>query len=111
MFFTEGLPSTEARAVPEGAFVLDVREPDEWCAGHVPGAVHIPLNELPVRAAEIPQDVDVYVICRSGGRSAHATMALNRAGWRATNIDGGMYAWAAAGRPMVSETGDPPTVA
>ena len=57
-----------AASVPEGAWLLDVREDDEWAAGYAPGARHIPLGELGARAAEVPQDEAVYVICRSGGR-------------------------------------------
>lgn len=107
----EDVPAVAATAVPEQAYLLDVREPDEWAVGHAPGAVHVPLGELPARAGEVPRDVDVYVICRSGARSAQATAALNQAGWQASNVEGGMQAWAMADRPMVSETGQEPTVA
>lgn len=101
----------QAAAVPAGAWLLDVREPDEWVAGHAPEARHIPLGELTLRSAEIPADQTVYVICRSGSRSAHATHALNGAGWHAVNVAGGMHEWEAAGRSMVSETGTDPYVA
>lgn len=105
------VPAVGADVVPREAYLLDVREPDEWTAGHVPEAVHIPLGQLQSRADEVPDDRDVYVVCRSGGRSAQATAYLNAEGRSATNVDGGMQAWAAAGRPMVSDTGEPPAVA
>ncbi|GAB3206278.1 rhodanese-like domain-containing protein [Marinactinospora endophytica] len=91
-------------------YLLDVREDDEWQAGHAPHAVHIPLRDLAQRAGEVPRDRQVYVICRVGGRSAQAVQALNDAGWQAANIAGGMSAWALAGRPMTSENGEDPRV-
>jgi rhodanese-related sulfurtransferase len=107
----EALPEVPAASVPDEAWLLDVREDDEWAAGHAPDATHIPLGQLGAYAAEIPQDQKVYVICRSGGRSARAAQALNGAGWQAVNVAGGMQDWAAAGRPMVSESGTEPFVA
>ncbi len=100
-----------AAQVPDDGWLLDVREPDEWVAGHAPTATHIPLGELGRRTDELPADDEIYVICRSGNRSGRATEALNQAGWTAINVAGGMQDWAAAGRPMVSESGSPPTVA
>ncbi|MFC4062979.1 rhodanese-like domain-containing protein [Planomonospora corallina] len=105
------VPEVEARAVPDEAFLLDVREHDEWRAGHAPAAVHIPLGELQARVEEVPADVPVYVVCRVGGRSAHAAAWLNHVGREALNVEGGMRSWAGAGRPMVSETGQDPFVA
>ncbi|TQL97639.1 rhodanese-related sulfurtransferase [Actinoallomurus bryophytorum] len=109
--FNNRLPSVAASAVPDDGFLLDVRENDEWQAGHAPDAVHIPLSELNDRAREVPNDRDVYVICRAGSRSAQAVAAFNNAGWKTSNVDGGMHAWEAAGRPMVSESGTDPFVA
>jgi rhodanese-related sulfurtransferase len=97
--------------VPDGVYLLDVREDDEWAAGHAPDAVHVRLGELNEHSAEIPQDREVYVICRSGARSAYATQALTGAGWKAINVSDGMTGWAVAGKPMVSETGGEPFVA
>jgi rhodanese-related sulfurtransferase len=111
MIFGEEVPAVDAASVPAEAYLLDVREPDEWVAGHAPEAVHIPMNELTDRAAEIPREREVYVICRSGGRSAQVTIALNNAGWQALNVAGGMQSWEAAGRPMMSESDSPPFVA
>jgi rhodanese-related sulfurtransferase len=100
-----------AASVPDGAWLLDVREDEEWAAGYAPGARHIPLGELGARTAEIPQDQTVYVICRSGRRSERAAQALTAAGWTAVNVSGGMQDWAAAGRPMATDSGAAPFVA
>lgn len=100
-----------ARDVPDDALLLDVREYDEWMAGHVPGAMHIPVGQISMRYAEVPQDEAVYVICRSGARSAMVTRALANAGWHVINVAGGMADWVAADRPMVSELGTDPVVA
>jgi len=105
------LPDVHAAAVPDGVWLLDVREDDEWAAGHIAGARHIPLGELGARAGEVPQEELVYVICRSGTRSARAAQALTGAGWQAVNVEGGMQDWAAAGRPMVTDSGADPFVA
>ncbi|MFG1998102.1 rhodanese-like domain-containing protein [Spirillospora sp. NPDC048911] len=109
--FGDDVPAVDAADVPEGAYLLDVREQYEWDAGHAPGAAHISMAELSDRAGEIPRDQDVYVICRSGVRSAQVTVALNQAGWLAKNVDGGMKRWAEAGRPMKGGTDGPPHVA
>ena len=109
--FNNQLPGVAASAVPDDGFLLDVRENDEWHAGHAPDAVHIPLSQLNSRAEEVPDDRDIYIICRSGARSAQAVAAFNGAGWKTANVDGGMHAWEAAGRPMVSESGADPFVA
>jgi rhodanese-related sulfurtransferase len=107
----ERLPDVPAASVPGDAWLLDVREDDEWAAGHAPDARHIPLGELGARAAEVPQDELIYVICRSGMRSARAAAALAGAGWRAVNVAGGMQEWDAAGRAMVTDSGADPYVA
>lgn len=106
----QALSEIPAAGVPEDAWLLDVREDDEWAAGHAVDAVHIPLGELAGRTAVIPQDEVIYVICRSGARSARATRALAEAGWQAVNVAGGMQDWAAAGRPMIAESGAEPYV-
>jgi rhodanese-related sulfurtransferase len=105
------VPQVPASEVPAGAQLVDVREHDEWAAGHVPGALHIPLGELGDRHPEIPQDGSVYVICRSGARSNQAAQALAGAGWQAFNVADGMHGWHAAGRVMESSSGMPPFVA
>jgi rhodanese-related sulfurtransferase len=111
MTVSESLPEVPAASVPDEAWLLDVREDDEWAAGHVLSATHIPLGQLGARTAELPQEDLIYVICRSGMRSARAAQALNRAGWQAVNVAGGMQDWAAAGRPMVTDSGAAPFVA
>ena len=73
-----------AAEVPADVLLVDVREPEEWTAGHAPGAVHIPLGQLGARYTEIPQDARVYVICRAGSRSNQAAHALAGAGWAAS---------------------------
>jgi rhodanese-related sulfurtransferase len=100
-----------ASGLPDEIYLLDVREDDEWTAGHAPGAVHIPLGQLSSQADQVPKDQPVYVICRAGSRSARATQVLGANGWNVTNVADGMQGWASAGRPMVSESGGPPFVA
>ena len=85
-------------------FVLDVREPEEYVQGHVPGAVLIPMSQLASRMAEVPLDRPVHVICRSGNRSASMTEVLERAGVDASNVAGGTAGWARAGRGLVTGT-------
>lgn len=82
--------------------VIDVREPAEYRAGHVPGAVLIPLQTIPEKLDEIPQGAPVYVICASGGRSLTATDYLRRTGIEAYSVSGGTGAWVAAGRETVA---------
>jgi rhodanese-related sulfurtransferase len=111
---TSPLPAVSVPELPDGAVMLDVREPDEWAAGHAPQAVHVPMAQVPQRLDEITAALPegpVYVVCRSGGRSARVTAYLAQAGWNAVNVDGGMQAWAGAGRPMETDDGSPPRVA
>lgn len=95
--------------LPEGLSVLDVREPVEWAHGHIEGALHIPLMDLPERLDEVSGG-QTLVVCKVGSRSAQAAAYLLDQGYDAVNLDGGMHDWAAAGRTMVSETGQPPQV-
>jgi rhodanese-related sulfurtransferase len=111
MNFGDDVPAVDAQDVPQDAYLLDVREQEEWDAGHAPHAVHIPMGRLSDRAAEVPRDQEIYVICRSGVRSAQVTVALNQAGWLARNVDGGMKRWVEVGRPMETDSGLPPYVA
>jgi rhodanese-related sulfurtransferase len=86
-----------------GAFVLDVREPDEWATGHIAGATLISLGQLSSRLAEVPRDREVVVVCRTGHRSAQGRDILLAAGYReVTSMAGGMTAWVAAGKPVVT---------
>ncbi len=95
--------------LPENLHVLDVREPVEWAHGHIEDAQHIPLGELPARVGELPER-QTLVVCKMGGRSSQAVAYLATKGLDAVNLDGGMMDWAASGRPMVSETSQPPQV-
>jgi rhodanese-related sulfurtransferase len=104
-------PSVAVAEVPADAYLLDVREADEWACGHAPEAVHLPLSEMLARVDEVPADHPVYVICKVGGRSAQAADYLNQTGRAAVNVSGGMLAWHAAGKPMVTDTGAQPFVA
>lgn len=97
------VPETTVQQLPSDVVLLDVREDDEWAAGHAPGAVHVPLQQIPVRLAELPQTDPLLVVCRSGVRSAQATAWLRQQGLPAVNVAGGMKAWAAAGRPVESD--------
>src|SRR5579859_5960931 len=106
------MPDFESVRVTElpAATLLDVREDYEWEAGHAEGALHIPMDELPHRLGELDPDEDLLVVCRTGGRSARVTAWLVHHGYSATNVAGGMDAWLEAGKPMVSENGQEPTV-
>lgn len=73
--------------------LIDVREADEYEAGHVPGAVNLPLSELVGRYAELKTDEPYHIICQMGGRSAQACAFLDSKGYDVTNIDGGTAAW------------------
>ncbi|UWX97206.1 rhodanese-like domain-containing protein [Arthrobacter zhaoxinii] len=104
------MQSVTVDTIPEGAKILDVREDYEWEAGHVDGALHIPLDQLPDALEGLDPDQDLAVICRTGGRSARATQWLEANGYSAVNVNGGMGAWLEAGKPMVSDNGQEPTV-
>ena len=91
-----------ASARREGAVVLDVRNPDEYEAAHVPGAMLIPLGELAARQDEIPEGDPLYVICAAGGRSLSAARALVDAGYRAVSVAGGTNGWIDRGGEVVS---------
>ena len=104
----EGLPReisvSEAATMRDGgAFILDVREPDEWKDSHIPGATLIPLGELASRVNEVPQDQEIVVVCRSGNRSAQGRDILLQAGFEnVTSMAGGINQWKTAGFETVS---------
>lgn len=86
---------------PQHLFVLDVRTPEEYAEGHVPGAVNVPHDQLASRLAEVPKDKDVVVYCRSGRRSALATDVLAANGYQhVSHLEGDIQAWLARGRPV-----------
>ncbi len=105
----EVCPDEACSLVDGGAALLDVREPQEWAAGHAPGALHVPLGELGDRLGEVPDGL-VVVVCRSGARSAVAAGALRDSGRDARNLAGGMKAWAASGLGVVTDGGADGTV-
>jgi rhodanese-related sulfurtransferase len=90
--------------------VVDVREPVEWAHGRIDGSVHIPMMELVERVGEIPNDGQVLVVCKVGARSARVAGYLVQSGYEAFNLDGGLLDWAAAGRPLVADVGEPQVV-
>ncbi|MFJ8823886.1 rhodanese-like domain-containing protein [Streptomyces sp. NPDC102467] len=114
MVFGSGVPTVGVDELKADDFLLDVREDDEWQAGHAAGALHIPMSEFVARYGELteasPQDGRVSVVCRVGGRSAQVTQYLLQQGVDAVNVAGGMQAWEAAGRPVVDDNGQPGSV-
>lgn len=92
--------------VPEGFFILDVREDDEWAAGHAPDAVHLPLRMLQDQLAQLPDGTPI-VVCRSGARSAIAADMLTLAGRPAINLAGGMGDWQFKKYPLLDSAGQP----
>ena len=87
------------------AVLLDVREDDEWNQGHAAVAQHIPMGQVPGRLNEIDRSATLYVICTAGGRSAKGAEFVARDGFEPINVEGGMLAWASAGRPVVTDDG------
>ena len=85
--------------------LLDVREDDEWAAGHIDGAQHIPLGELSARLGELPKERTIVAVCRSGGRSEAAVRGLRKLGFEAENLEGGVNAWDRAKLPLVDGSG------
>jgi rhodanese-related sulfurtransferase len=100
-----------ARLVADtGALLLDVRDPDEWRAGHAPAAHHLPARE--VCPTVLPASHLVVTVCRSGGRRSTTVAEHLRAdGIHAVNLAGGMQAWAAEGLPVITDCGEPGIVA
>ncbi|MEZ0363545.1 rhodanese-like domain-containing protein [Mycobacterium sp. pUA109] len=110
----DGVTQADVAGLPQSfqapAVLLDVREHDEWQRGHAADALHIPMGEVPSRLDELDRDGQLYVICHVGGRSQRVAQFLHRNGYRAVNVSGGMLAWAAAGRPVITDDGRPGTV-
>ena len=104
-----GPAEAAALLADEDAVLLDVREPDEWAAGHAPQARHLPLGEL--REEAVPPGRTIIAVCRSGNRSAKAADLLATAGFPVHNLAGGMKAWAQAGQAVVTDSGRTGTVA
>lgn len=105
------IPAVVSADLDDGSQLIDVREDEEWVAGHAPTAVHLPMSQLPARIGEIPESGDVVVVCRSGSRSAQVVAYLLHNGWsNVRNLADGMVGWAMSGRPLVSEDGRDPEI-
>ncbi len=104
---SDEIPSITVGDVDEltDPLLLDVREADEYAAGHAPGVVWIPLNSIPEGMPDLPTDRTILCICRVGGRSAQATAFLNDRGLDVVNLEGGMKAWEAFGLDVVRDDG------
>ena len=85
--------------------VIDVRQPAEWRSGHIHGSLNLPLTQLATRLQGLPNDKTIITVCASGHRSALAARTLQRAGYQAENLKGGMRAWSRAGLPVHSARG------
>lgn len=96
--------------ISTGAAVVDVREQDEWSAGHAPGAVLIPVSQVEGRMAEFHKERPTLIVCRTGGRSNAIAQALVSQGINAVNLTGGMRAWEQAGLPVVTDSGEPGSI-
>jgi rhodanese-related sulfurtransferase len=100
---TEITVAQAAEKRDQGAFILDVRQQEEWNQFHIPGATLIPLGELPNRLNEVPKDREIIVVCRTGSRSARGRDTLRDAGFiQATSMAGGVTQWQAAGLPIAT---------
>ena len=92
--------------VADGTLLIDVREQDEWDAGHAPDARLVPLSQLQERVGELPENTKLLIVCHSGMRSMRATAFLRAEGLDAVNVIGGMVAWSAAGGALSANAAD-----
>ena len=97
---TEVTISELAEAIHNNGFVLDVREDHEWQDGHVPTAIHIPMNDVPNRLAELDDGARIFVVCRSGGRSLTIANYLEGLGYDVVSVAGGTQDWIDSGREL-----------
>lgn len=101
-------PQAAVQLIEAGAVLLDVREDEEWQAGHAPQAIHIAMSRFTrTEADKLPTDRPVICVCHLGGRSASVGAALAAQGWDAYNFVGGMHAWQVSGLPVIDEHGAP----
>ena len=103
----EVTPMAAADLISTGAVIIDVREPEEWSAGHAPEARLIPMAQVEGRVDEIRTDGTAVIVCRSGGRSNAIAQLLSSRGINAVNLSGGMLAWEQASLPVVADSGEP----
>jgi rhodanese-related sulfurtransferase len=96
--------------VSGGALLLDVREDNEWDAGHAADAIHIALSEVPDHLDDLTKDRLIVCVCRSGVRSARAATFLIQNGYDAINLEGGMLAWAEQGEPLTGDVESPSVI-
>jgi len=92
-----------ADVIDRGGFVLDVREQDEWDAGHVPNAHHIPMNEVAENLNKLDDGARIFIICRSGGRSMTVANYLEAQGYDVVSVAGGTDGWANSGRDLSND--------
>ena len=102
----EVTPEEAIARVAGGTILVDVREQDEWDAGHAPDARLVPLSELQQRVAELPEDTQFLVVCHAGSRSMRATAFLRAEGLDAVNVTGGMVGWAQAGGALTANSAE-----
>jgi rhodanese-related sulfurtransferase len=107
MTVREVSPNEAMELLDGDAVLLDVRQENEWEAGHAPMASLIPLAELADHLDELPRDHLIICACRSGGRSLRAATYLQESGFEVANLTGGMIAWFAEDFPFESDSGDP----
>jgi rhodanese-related sulfurtransferase len=88
------------KLVEDGAQLIDVRADHEWEAGRIPGATHLPLDQLAARAGEVDKERPVVLYCRGGNRSTMAAAALADAGYEAAKLVEGIVGWDEAGLPL-----------
>lgn len=106
-FAVQVTPAAAEDLINDGAEVIDVREDDEYAAGHAPQAILIPLSQVEARVNEIQTQGPAVIVCRTGGRSNAITPLLTSKGINAVNLEGGMRAWEQAGLPVVTDSGEP----
>ena len=98
------LENVAPNAIPEDAHLIDVREQNEWDAGHAANAQHLPASTLMENLDQLPEvDDPLYIVCRGGGRSFQVSQWLNANGFEAINVAGGMDMWFESGLPIVAE--------
>ncbi|HEU4999486.1 MAG TPA: rhodanese-like domain-containing protein [Lapillicoccus sp.] len=111
MSMQPNVPVVNVSELPDDAVMVDVRERDEWAAGHAPEAVFIPMGDLPGQLEALPlSDEPLAIVCRSGNRSGRVVAWLAAQGIDAVNVAGGMQAWDGAGKPMVADGAGPARV-